>query len=213
MATQQTPPPKIGVDEHVFVAGRTGSGKTTLARELLKKVRRLVVCDTKGDLDAWGCVEWGKESKKLLLRGEPIRVRVMAPLKASAQEAQEFWDNVFETAYDAGDVRIYIDELYGIVPKPSLEPPSLKAIYTRGRSVHVTMCALTQRPAWVPMHAKSESSHYFCFRLNLPDDRKSMAAFMGEEVAERIPDRHGFYYFGGDLEDPVYNPEYKLGGK
>jgi len=198
----------IRSDEHIFIAGRTGSGKTTLAKEILKPVRRLIVCDSKGTLRGWNAGEWAdKESRKKFEQGDAIRLRAAPPI---GDDSPEFWDAIFESAYYAGDCRIYIDELYGVVPTVTQAPPFLKVIYTRGREFNVSMCALTQRPSWVPLFCMSESSHYFCFKLNMPEDRARMAAFMGEEVREPIKDKHGFFYYGGDLDAPIYYPEYQL---
>lgn len=196
---------QIKSDEHVFIAGRTGSGKTTVAKYLLRNVKRLLICDSKGTLTGWNADEWTKDNRRKFERGDAMRMRIVPPL----YDESEFWNEIFEYAYWAGNCRIYIDELYAVVPNSVRPQEFLKAIYTRGREFNVSMCAVTQRPSWVPLFCLSESSHYFCFRLNLKEDRARMAAFMGEEVLEAIKDKHGFWYFGGDADTPGYFKSYQ----
>lgn len=192
----------IRSDEHIFIAGRTGSGKTTLARYLLREVRRLIVCDSKGTLSNWSTHEWGRAARRALMNGQDIRIRVVPPVELA--DTTDFWNDIFLHAYSAGGVRVYVDELGAIMRNAQNAPHYFNVILSRGREFHVSACTVTQRPASVPLLALSEASHYFCFRLNLRDDRQRMAQFMGEEVLENIKDKYGFWYFGAELNAPQY---------
>lgn len=191
----------IKANEHIFIAGRTRSGKTTAARILLAKVKRLIVCDSKGTLRNWNTVEWNKDNRKKFERDEPLRMRVTPPLDG---DESEFWNEIFDWAYDAGNCRIYVDELYAVTNEGKTIPQRMKTIYTRGAEFNVTFCGVAQRPASISLLPLSEASHYFCFRLNMHEDRLRCAKFMGEEVLAPITDRHGFWYYGGDLDAPLY---------
>jgi energy-coupling factor transporter ATP-binding protein EcfA2 len=191
----------IKSSDRVFIAGKTGSGKTFLARHLTRKLPRLVVLDGKGSLSDWNLIPWDGNTRRALIAGEPVRSRVTAPLKG---DVKEFWETVLGLCYFAGDLTIYIDEVYAITPPNTNPGPNLWACYTRGREFGVGVWSSTQRPVWIPLISMSEAEHYFCFRLNLGEDRKRLSAFMGEPVLTPIPDEHGFYYSRAEWDKPIY---------
>ncbi len=202
----------IRTDERVFICGKTGSGKTTLAKYLTAPVPRLIVLDSKGTLADWGLSEWNDESRQKFLEGERARVRVLAPLDDDSDPG-EFWNDVFRFAFDAGNVTIYIDELFAIVEPGARAPSYMSACYTRGREFGIGVWASTQRPSWVPLFTMSEAEHYFMFRLTLAKDRQTMAAFMTEEVEQPIRESHGFYYMAAAADAPRYIPQLDISSK
>lgn len=192
---------KLLSNERVITTGKTGSGKTFLMSYMTKTLNRLVVLDGKGTLNQWSLEPWSREGERRLKAGEPVRLRAMVPYKA---EPGPYWDKILEACFDAGNVTIYIDELYAIVPPNQQASNILWACYTRGREFGVGVWACTQRPTWIPLVALSESEHYFMFRLSLDEDRRRMAAFMGSDVLKPITDEHGFYYCRAEWDNAIY---------
>lgn len=189
----------------VFVAGKTGSGKTTLVRELLTPVKRLLVLDPKGTLNVpeWNLTDWSDRGRRALLAGDDVRLRVPAPLDGN-------WEPYCEAAYEAHELTVFIDEMYGVVPPGRRPSDSLVALYTRGREFEIGVWAATQRPVWVPLFAKSEAEWTFIFRLRLEDDRVHMAKLCGPAVENPIPDDFGFYVYFETWEDAEYVPGIEL---
>ena len=198
---------KLRSDSRIFITGKTGSGKTYLAQHLCKGVRRLVVLDPKGSLGGWGLDPWAPETREALLKGEPARLRISADIH---DDPDSLWDEGMQAVYAAGNCTLYIDEIYAIVPPGQRPTQSLQAIWTRGREFNIGAWACSQRPTWCPLVVMSEAESYFMFRLTLLDDRRRMAAFMGEGVLTRITDKHGFFYMDAESESPLYVKE--LGG-
>ena len=105
----------------------------------------------------------------------------MRPNPAVDNEAVE---NFLMNIWARGDIGVYIDESY-MIDKDS---PALSACLTQGRSKHIPMICLTQRPAWISRFVFSESDYFAIFHLNDKRDQKTVEQFMPESVEERLPD-------------------------
>jgi hypothetical protein len=73
-------------------------------------------------------------------------------------------------------VGLYVDEGY-MLPDPH-GGGALQAILTQGRSKHIPLTILTQRPVWVSRFAISEADFYTVFHLNSVRDRKVVGDFL-----------------------------------
>lgn len=197
--------------DRVAIFGQTGSGKTYFARYLLRSARRLVVVDPKGMLRGkWGLQEWGARTRKELVRGRPVRVRIPSPIPNGNEDPSVQWNTIFRFLYECGNLILYVDEMYGVVPIGKRAPNYLNAIYTRGRELGMGVVAVSQRPAWIPREMISESSWFFCFRLMLEDDRKSVAQIMGPIAENYIRDTYGFLTFNAEWQEPIYTPQLEV---
>lgn len=77
-----------------------------------------------------------------------------------------------------------------MVPKTGAYP----ALLTQGRSKHIPMISLTQKPRHVPMHVFSESDFYSVFHLADRKDRQRVNEFMPVDLEREIPKYHSHYY-------------------
>jgi len=178
-------------DQHVFIAGKTGSGKTTLAMYLLFSAKRLIIVDSKDTLSDWNVENDSSVARIKLKDGKDIRIRVVE---------RETAIELLELAYSTGDVTIYIDEMAALIPPRSKPPQVIYDLLQRGRSRNVSVWTSTQRPTLVPLESISEATHFFVFRLNLEDDRKRIASIAGKKILNPVPDKHGFYYLNDETD-------------
>lgn len=157
--------------DRVAFVGRTGSGKSYLARSLLRGVNRLVVFDPKGTLGGanWGLTTW-EDGGSDALAEDRFRVRVRTPLDGN-------WDPYLDAVMESENVTLYIDEVYGVVQGRN-PTDSLRAVITRGRELGIGVWSATQRPKDIPLVIVSESDWFFMFQLRVEGDRKRMAEFM-----------------------------------
>lgn len=166
---------RISPRDRVAFVGKTGAGKTFLARSLLRSVKRLVVFDSKGTLGAgagWNLTDWSWANERRLRWGRAVRLRVPAPLDGD-------WEEYFRACYDARNVTLYIDEAYGVLGPGRRPGLYLTACYTRGRELGIGVWAATQRPSWIPLFMLSEAEWLFVFRLQLEEDRRRIASIIG----------------------------------
>lgn len=156
------------------------------------------------------------------MRGREMRLQVKTPQHVSDREVMAYCERIFRMVEIAADCVVYIDEAMHITV-PTLDPPMLKGLYTRGREIiydgagrikagGIGIVACTQRPKRIPLFMITESEHRLCFRLTHPEDRLLMAGYMNSPVIrEPIPDLHGFYYYDNDMGNnpPVYEDKYE----
>lgn len=185
---------RFRTDERVTLVGKTGSGKTTFARCALRGVSRLLVLDPKGTC-TW-VPEIDRYALRALRKGRSFQARVHALTEAE-------WDEWMWMAFEAGDLVVYIDEVYGVVP-PGRRSVALNALLTRGREFGIGVWSATQRPAWCPLVVLSEAEWLVVFRLQLKEDRKRVASIMGEDVEKIKLTGHEFLLYNAEWEKPVH---------
>lgn len=197
---------RIRSDDRVALVGRTGSGKTYAARRLCNNAKRLMVLDPKQRIDAteWRCIPWDREARRLLQNREPVRTLIRAPL---TMKPWEFWEDIYRLAMSYGNVLVYTDEVYLVLPPGGVASPAMRACWTAGREIGVGSYAAMQRPSRVPLEVISEAEHIFMFRLTLADDRKRMVDNgLGDAAMQMIKDRHGLFYMHYLMDNPIYFP-------
>lgn len=192
----------IKPSERVFIAGRTGTGKTYLAKYLLKDANRLVVFDGKGTLKDWNTKDWNDQTKRELQKGNDTRIRVRVPIGTPKQIIDEL-DETFKQIYLAENCIVYLDEIFSIASAFTI-PPYLIALYTRGRELDLGVWTATQRPSNIPLFAMSEADWYIMFRLQMATDIEKMSKQMGAKVLKRKPVKHDFWVYNNSWNEPSY---------
>ena len=141
-----------------YVVGYSGSGKTTVLRELVKSSRRLLVWDGKGEWgNAWGCrvVTRPQDLLKAILPGSPparISYRVPVSREAFEQFSRLAW--LYCQAH-GGDV--LIEELADVTTS-SKAPLSWGEICRKSRGFGSNVYAVTQRPQEVDKTVQGNAS-------------------------------------------------------
>ncbi len=205
----QKPIAYIKPNESVFIAGRTGSGKTFLAKTYLANYPAVIALDTKEDL-SWP--EVPKDDLNIITRladlpyaaGQP-RCKVIYRPQLDEMKP-EYWDEFFRYCYERKNCIAWIDEVMSICPTPYKIPEYYKGILTRGRSRNTACWSLSQRPSGIPIVIMSESKHFFIFDLNMAEDRERVAQVTGSPEIRIKPDQfareqlkirgeHYFWYY------------------
>lgn len=157
--------------EYITIVGAVGSGKTTLALELLPDRKYGCVLATKNTDDSlYPRLE--KEGYEMTENPELDSERQpkvifrpnLAGLSTEVQAQQrEKFQQVLLTLFEQGGWAVYGDEIRYLSENLKLKS-EIELLYLQGRSAGITMIVSTQRPVSIPVVAFESASHLFLFR-------------------------------------------------
>lgn len=174
------------------IVGATGSGKTQAAlwHLSLQDIDRKpwVVYNFKTDKSIDGI----PFAKPIELDEVPVKPGVYIAHPHPAQ--QEDVENHMWEIWERENTGVYVDEGYMVGDRN----PAFRALLTQGRSRHIPMIVLSQRPVWMDRFVFSEAEFYQVFRLQHQKDRKSVMEFVPADLSKRLPEYHSYYYDVGE---------------
>lgn len=185
MSSAPSPLPQIKGGTRTIIVGRTGSGKTSLARYLMEKRnrQRWVIFNPKHTggykdlpgakvMDGWDARKFDKSLTENRFTIINFRKNELSP---------EYMDAVLAYIHDAyDDIGLCMDELY-YMHKNNEPGEGLIGVLTRGRERKQTFMGLVQRPKRISLFCFSETDYVAGMTLNLEGDRKRMVEATGEE--------------------------------
>ncbi|MFE4024468.1 hypothetical protein ACFXPZ_45105 [Streptomyces sp. NPDC059101] len=203
----------IGDDENVFICGQTGTGKSVVAEVYLAGKDHVVKLDTKGEVherrkkrqELWHGLQEGKDFTVVHRLEDVSEVETPKIIYCPVAEElePEYYNALMSWVYKRENTILWIDELMEVAPSAHNYPKELKALYTRGRSKEAVVWACTQRPTDIPVIAMANSSHYFIFTMQNPDDRKKIVKATGMPQFMEQPGGHNFWYWKVGMQNPV----------
>ena len=96
------------------------------------------------------------------------------------------------------DTGVFIDEGFMI----GQQNMGFRSLLTQGRSKHIPMIVLTQRPVWIDRYVLSESDYFQVFRLQHRKDVATVEQSVPHDLSERLQRYHSYYYDVGS--DNIY---------
>lgn len=194
----QTSFPLIEPGERAIVAGRTGSGKSSLARWLLVRSpghwviinpKHTKAFDSLPDSNIVNKLD-AKEIEESLTN---YRFTIINP--PGPQATPEHLDALIGWLHDGyKNIGLVIDELYA-VHSNGRAGQGLVGWLTRGRELKQSFLGLAQRPSWLSKFLFSEAEYVCSMSLSMEDDRKRMYDMTGrEEFRDKLPPYYWLWY-------------------
>lgn len=178
--------------QRVFVAGRTGSGKTQFGAWMLSEApfdrMPYVIVDYKGE-DLFASTSRIQEIGFNEVPKHP-GVYKLSPIPEVDDANVNNW---LWKAWQRENVGLFVDEGYRM-PRASA---AFNAFLTQGRSKYLPVITLTQRPSWISQFVYSEADYFSIFQLSKKEDRKRIQDFIPPErvdVEIELPDYHCHWY-------------------
>jgi DNA helicase HerA-like ATPase len=178
------------IDQRTLIVGSTGSGKTTMGAYLLSQAPfdeiPYVMIDYKRD-GLLGAIQGKKDITLKDVPKEPGLYH-LKPNPVSDDEAMDDW---LYKVWGQRNIGLYVDEALRL---PTSRRGAFESILTQGRSLHIPVISLTQRPVDLTRYAFSEANHVIVFRLTDNRDRKKVTEYVPIDVKYRLPEFHSVWY-------------------
>lgn len=206
---------KIVLGDSIVLIGGTGTGKTSVAKELIKQFDiqsdstiPVYIIDSKlsGDFKEFtakgvGVHYFGDDIPPLFNKKGQGNFIVWTPDSDNKQMYDEFFEAVYMNGrHNDVPALILVDELSSIAPT-GFPPVYYNTIIKQGRSMKLGIISISQVSRYIPVSMSSQLTHLFIFRLNSSKDIKKLSDDFGSFAKNNIPDRHGFFY--RDLKEPI----------
>jgi hypothetical protein len=190
--------------QHSLVTGRNGTGKTRFAFWLFGLApfdsQPYIVLDWKEEELFARCDRIREISLKDPIPTDPS-VYIIRPLPGQEQEIEDWLWRV----WSQGNTGLYVDEGYSINPRS----PALQAILTQGRSRHLPVIYLAQRPSHISRFVISEATFLSIFAINDKEDRKRIQQFVPDDkidLDKALPPFYSHWYDVGQNENYILRP-------
>lgn len=193
-----------GTTDRLAIVGRTGSGKTQAALWHLSHVdfdrRPWVIIDYKND-DLINSIDRAQLIDYEVVPDKP-GIYILKVLPRENDQISDWFRRVWEQE----DIGIYVDEGYMVDPRDEW----FEACLTQGRSKHIQMIVLSQRPVWLSRFVFSEASFFQVFDLTHAKDMDKVREYIRDDerlqLEKPLADYHSFYYDVGKRRLETFGP-------
>ena len=181
-----------GPDDRLAIVGRTGSGKTQAAIWHLSRAnfetQPWVILDYKGDELIYR-IERAEPTDFDTVPQDP-GIYILTILPGEEEELSNWFHQVWEQQ----NVGILVDEGYMI----DRNDRWFNACLTQGRSRHIPMIILSQRPVWLSRFVFSEANFLQVFDLTHYKDMDVIEGYIRDDDRKQLEtpleEFHSFYY-------------------
>jgi hypothetical protein len=181
--------------------GRRGTGKTTLAREIVHHQARLIVWDYLGEYGPLVFRSNGNlpalDEYLRAMRNEQFAAARYIPHTGEVEEFEDFCALV----YRLGQNSVLVVEEAAAICQPSFLPPNFGRIVRQGRHRGLGLVWCTQRLNEVSRTLTSLTDAWAGFSTSEPADLTALAARCGREYAEAVSQLPRFEWLGYSVDE------------
>ena len=191
----------IKSNERVFICGKTGTGKSYLAKRLIQSFNKYIIYDPDLEHSELGFVVNNiSDFKKAISEKSKV---VYQPKSYEQLEFIEVCEFIFNNLYN---VVFMVDEIADLAPNNAI-PSSFSMIIRRGSKRGIGCISITQRVAHVDKTPIAQSEHFMSFYQFLDNDIDKIKEFIGKDALKlRELKPYYFLYFSNnkiEFKDPI----------
>ena len=184
-----------GKDNRLAIVGSTGTGKTQAGIFHLLKAMQ-------GDAERkeprpWFIFDFKRDKMIGQLNARQLPLTGALPTdpglyvwRPIPEDQDDLVKDRLRKIWEQENAGVYIDEGYMM----GIHNKWFNALLTQGRSKHIQMITLSQRPAWMSRFVFSESDFFQIFRLNDKRDYPNIQAMVGLDIKRHLPSYHSHWF-------------------
>lgn len=183
----------------VGIAGRKGSGKSTVAREILEHCDRLFMLDMMGE-HVWIPEKFERlDDAVIFLLESPNRGQFWAryiPQDDDEDGLEAEFSEICSIVYDQGNMLLAVEEVPS-VSSPNYAPRKFSKLIRLGRHRNVSIVYTAQRLGECPRKLTAATDVFVLFNTTEPLDLDAIAKRCGQEIARKVTELglHGFIVY------------------
>lgn len=170
----------------IGIAGRKGSGKSEVVRELGEKSKRWfsfdTTCEHKWIPDRFDTVE---DADWYLLDTAATRETFHGSYLAHGDEPESDLNLISQTVYDAGNLTFNVEEI-PLMSGPGHAPKKFMKVVRTGRHANVNVVYTCQRLSEVPVTLRSATDIFILFNHSEPLDLSAISERCDGEIATAV---------------------------
>lgn len=179
---------RIAPNLRIFICGKTQSGKTHLAKSLIRKYKNWIIYDIKHEYEGFGAIVFSISELLKALSVGCNRI-VFRPKYPNIEE----FDSVCAIVYEKlRNILFVVDEVHKVAQKWKI-PQNFNSIVTICEAKGIGVISISQRPANVHNDIISQSTIVIAFRMNLQTDAESVHVIPAEKIMS-LP-QHSFMVY------------------
>lgn len=188
--------------QRLAVIGRTGSGKTVAALWHLSNANF--------DVMPWVIVDFKTDENINAIEGAQYITTSDTPKHPGIYIIQPHPQDVtfgdfLERIWQRENTGVYVDEGFMMGENAKVENRFI-TLLTQGRSKHIPMIILSQRPVWMTRFVWSEADFFQVFQLTTKKDEKTIEDILPTNTVLDLPDYHSVYYDVGKKRVSYLSP-------
>lgn len=186
----------------ILLLGKRGSGKSYLARDMLKNYNRYLVFDTIGEYSNQGVCfqdlkELGEFWEKFIDKKFRLIYQPLNPYKIiEAETGKTEFDLICDLVWECEDMALIVEEMDAFCGSAGISD-SFANIVQRGRHRNITLIGISQRPYGISRLISSQAKEIYSFIMTEPRDIEYLSQYIGKDV-DKIRDLKEFNYYKWD---------------
>ncbi len=204
----------FGVSDKFLFLGRSGSGKSYIARRISAAYPRKVIFDTLGEYsssDGIVCHDFHQFCEEILKTEHSEKFTIIYQFDVESSHETDEFNEALRVLWYRGNVFVLVEEIQNFATPHSIPHWVKKCLFT-GRHRNLALGFTTQRPGECHKSVISQANHVFFGSLHEKNDLEYCKSVLGNRcfLLSTLPPQTFFYFRPGAHQLMKLNPNGKM---